>query len=661
MKHRRRAWTRALLVATACSLVAACGPELPPLDDIEAPDLSSVESTVRGQVEDARSRVETSKRRGDLRTVADAYGGLGEIYHAYGLTAAADTAYKNAETLDGAAFPWPYYRALLAQDRGDFETARGHFERALSLRSTSVPTRLRLGEVLLSLGDGDAAAPHFEAAVDRAPGAAAYGLGRIAASTGDLQLAKTELQKAVASAPTSGAAAFALADVKRRLGEETPTAVPGSTPPAFEDPLAERLDGLAISGGALLRRGNQALMAGQLGAAADLFARGVETDPENLELRLNLATAFVRANRLTEAAEGLRQALDDDIGEGPSDRARLHHDLGNVLLASGDADGAVVELERAAELEPDYLDAHFNLANVYGQLERWDDVEKAAGRVVELDAGHARARYLQAMARFNGGRRNVAEAELRQLVAQRPDEPAFREGLAQVLAQTRRTGEAAAVLRLENPAAELDIPTQVRLLRFGAPLLWRRADRNRAIELWRQAAELEPSSQSFTDLANGLQLTGERQEARQLFGRAADLEPQNATAWLSEASLLILEGQLSLASQRLAQAMSHHPQDPGLANVYARLLATAPDPGLRDGRLAVQLARIAYGVELSVEYGETLAMALAEFGNFEQAIGIQRRIAQQAQIAGDRATLRRLVTNLKRYEKRLPVRLAGAE
>ncbi|MEM8997632.1 MAG: hypothetical protein AAGF23_22810, partial [Acidobacteriota bacterium] len=85
------------------------------------------------------------------------------------------------------------------------------------------------------------------------------------------------------------------------------------------------------------------------------------------------------------------------------------------------------------------------------------------------------------------------------------------------------------------------------------------------------------------------------------------------------------------------------------------------DPALRNGRLAVQLARIAYGVELSVEYGETLAMALAEFGNFEQAIGIQRRIAQQAQATGDRVTLRRLVTNLKRYEERLPVRLSGVQ
>ncbi|MEO1367890.1 MAG: tetratricopeptide repeat protein, partial [Acidobacteriota bacterium] len=392
----------------------------------------------------------------------------------------------------------------------------------------------------------------------------------------------------------------------------------------------------------------------------ELFTRGVAAAPGDHERRLTLATALVRANRLAEAAATLRRALDDDAGETPSDRARLHHDLGNVLLASGDAEGAVAELEQAAELEPDYLDAHFNLANVYGQLERWGDVEAAAGRVLDLDPEHARARYLQAMSRFNAGRRNVAEAELRELVARRPDEPAFREGLASVLAQTRRTAAAAAVLTLDDPPGELDTATRLRLLRFGGPLIWRRADRDGAIALWRRAMELEPSSQSLTDLANGLQLSGERQEARELFGRAADLEPQNATAWLSEASLLILDGQLAQASERLARAMSHHPQHPGLANVYARLLATAPDPALRNGRLAVELARIAYGVELSVEYGETLAMALAEFGNFEQAIGIQRRIAQQAQATGDRVTLRRLVTNLKRYEERLPVRLSGA-
>ena len=52
-------------------------------------------------------------------------------------------------------------------------------------------------------------------------------------------------------------------------------------------------------------------------------------------------------------------------------------------------------------------------------------------------------------------------------------------------------------------------------------------------------------------------------------------------------------------------------------------------------------------------------MALAELGQFEEAIRWQRGLINQAAAAGDRKVLQRLVANLQRYENRRAIRVKG--
>ena len=66
----------------------------------------------------------------------------------------------------------------------------------------------------------------------------------------------------------------------------------------------------------------------------------------------------------------------------------------------------------------------------------------------------------------------------------------------------------------------------------------------------------------------------------------------------------------------------------------ARLLATCPDPALRDGARAVTIAEKLVERELSVDHVETLAMALAEAGRFDDAIVWQRRAIERQTATG---------------------------
>ena len=638
-------------------LVVGCGRDLSYLEPVPHPDLSTVEAGARDQLEDGKRKLDKDLKDRDDAVVAAAFGSLGELYQAYGLNEAAAVCYRNAMTMAPGDFAWPYYTGLLAQESGDLAGAEQAFAKAAELRPQSAPVRARLAEILLLQGRPDDAEPHFTALLDEEGFAplAHHGLARLAAQRGNHEQAVEGFNKALELQPSAGGIRNAMAQSLRTLGRteeaQAELAKKESGAVTFPDPLRERLDTLPRSAGSFLRRGNQALVAGRLEEAHQLFEQGKAANPKNIELRLNLALTQVRRQRLDDALLELKAALDIE-----PNNAQIHHDLGTTYMAKGLQTEAVAAFEKAVELEPDYPSAHFNLANAFGSSNQWAKSEAAARRVLELEPDHTRARYLAAMAQHQQGQRRQAETELRRLLEQNPNERLYREGLASILSATRRVDDAVALILT---GAELEQPKEeaVALLNAGAKMVWRQRKQKEAITMWRKAVELDPeSSEALTNLANGLQLFRQQDEALELFTRATELDPQNATAWLSEANLRILAGDHTTAKERLEKAVELHPDHIGLANTFARLLATSFDPNVRDGERAIVYARQAYGQQATLDHAETMAMALAETGRFENAIKFQRGLVQQAQAGNDRASLRRLVTHLRLFENRRPVR-----
>ena len=88
----------------------------------------------------------------------------------------------------------------------------------------------------------------------------------------------------------------------------------------------------------------------------------------------------------------------------------------------------------------------------------------------------------------------------------------------------------------------------------------------------------------------------------------------------------------------------------------ARLLATASDDTVREGRLALELAEKLLEETRSAVHAETVAMALAETGQFDDAIRLQRSLIAQAEAEADSRYVDRLRENLSRYEKGEPSR-----
>ena len=124
-----------------------------------------------------------------------------------------------------------------------------------------------------------------------------------------------------------------------------------------------------------------------------------------------------------------------------------------------------------------------------------------------------------------------------------------------------------------------------------------------------------------------------------------------ARAWMGA-------GQWGKAREALETGLQKVPGDPSLGSALAEVLAGSPDPAIRDGQRALQVALTAYQARRETDHGEAVGMALAELGRFDEAVRFQRDLVAQAQAKGASPEVRaRLAANLGRYERGEPVRL----
>src|SRR6185503_20682801 len=90
--------------------------------------------------------------------------------------------------------------------------------------------------------------------------------------------------------------------------------------------------------------------------------------------------------------------------------------------------------------------------------------------------------------------------------------------------------------------------------------------------------------------------------------------------------------------------------------LLVRVLAAAPDASVRDGRMAAELGARLVRQARSWRSLEALAMALAETGQWVEAVARQREAIESFQRA-TRAANPALSDGLRRYERREPSRV----
>jgi tetratricopeptide (TPR) repeat protein len=406
---------------------------------------------------------------------------------------------------------------------------------------------------------------------------------------------------------------------------------------------------------------------GERDRAVSALERALALEPGDVPALVRLAEVHVDANRPDLAAPLLEQAIARD----PVNAVALAA-LGQIALGRREHARAADLFTRALAAQPEAAALRYPLGLAYrglgdagrarAELERRGDRaptldDPLSRRLHGLSAGQAGHQQRGNEAAAAGDLPRAVE-EFRRAVAEDPLYSAPRVNLALALLRQGDTKAAEDHLRRALALAPLSPAAHAALGYLEAG----RGAHARAAEHYRTALSGEPAREEARyNLAQSLLALRRYADAAAELRRLAADRPESTGYRLAEASALVLAGRDREARERLEQALGAFPRDGHLAHALARLLAASPDPAVRDGRRALEIAQAIAGATRAPDHLETLALAQAEAGRFEEAAASQRALVERLRPSAAAQEIERLTRNLRRYEAGQPVRAPWVE
>jgi Flp pilus assembly protein TadD len=206
---------------------------------------------------------------------------------------------------------------------------------------------------------------------------------------------------------------------------------------------------------------------------------------------------------------------------------------------------------------------------------------------------------------------------------------------------------------------------------LGNILTWRGRDlhdfdRREAIQQYGLALQIDPNyAEAYNNLGNTLQECNRVGEAMAQYRKAIQANPDYPEAHYNLANVLVSRGELSEAIENYEAAIRLRPTyaEAGsnllaVLNHLSRIRAAAPEAAQRDGNEAVRLARRACQLAggQNPELLDTLAMAYAEAGSFDEAAATAREAIRLASAAGRNELAAQVRSRLALYVARRPYR-----
>ena len=429
-------------VAGVHSAAESAGLQVPgakELTPIPHPDLNAVERLIREQLQAERSKLAAKVSAAEVpdSARADAFGGLGRLYHAYDFTEAAQACYRNALVLKPKDFRWAYLLGRLLESQGDLKQAVEHYQRAAAINPEDLPTLLHLAQAQLNLNRPDLAEPLFKEAISRDPypssASALVGLGKISLSRNDPEEAIEYFETAVSMQPEADSIHYPLAMAYRQIGNlekaREHLKKRGTRTPEYPDPLMEELRKVRTGKQYFWSQGTVALSEGRFAEAAEAFRQMVAADPEEPIAHMDLGTALLQLGDVSGALAKYEQSLRLSPGN-----PRLHYNLGLVYTLQKSYPKGLQHYQQAIELDPGFENAHFNAANLLMRLGKLAQAAQHYRKVNELNPSHAFARFMQAMTLVKLARYQEARTLLEASHQALPEEIDITHALARLLA-----------------------------------------------------------------------------------------------------------------------------------------------------------------------------------------------------------------------------------
>ena len=319
---------------------------------------------------------------------------------------------------------------------------------------------------------------------------------------------------------------------------------------------------------------------------AQLMLQVLPSDPDD---RAALRQDFAREAVQVEIA-GYEKMIRDDPGDYES-----HNALGLRNYGLGRHEEAVRHFEESVRLNPEFGDGHYSFGTVLARLGRLEEAATHLARAVEVEPDRVEAHNNLGGVLHSLGRLATAAAHYRWVVQLDPDDVGARRNLGVVLRSMGQLDEAISTYRLALERRPDDVETHSAL---GVAL-----------------AEL-----------------GRPDDAISEFLLVLEGRPDDSNAHYNLAITFASQRRPVDAVGHFRRALEVRPDWPASLGGLAWILATYPDPGVRDPLEAVSLAERAAELTGRQETQplDVLAAAYAAAGRFGQAVETARAAVDRA-------------------------------
>jgi tetratricopeptide (TPR) repeat protein len=327
---------------------------------------------------------------------------------------------------------------------------------------------------------------------------------------------------------------------------------------------------------------------GDLAGAARHFDEAAKSGSNRWAARLRRAEIDLALGRTEAAVQAFRRLSEEATaargrgpGLSPAIEAAARFGLGRALAAAGDPEGAIPELRRALELQPEASQVHYALGQAYRRAGRVDEARRHLAlrgeqpvRFPDPDVDSlASAARGGAFHKFRGdqavqaGRLEEAAEAYRRAVAAEPESFYYRKSLGLTLYRLGRADEAAreleAALALEPDLPAAQVPVERARLHFAlGGIAANRGASEAALRHFREAARLDPAyADAHLQIGNLLGAAGRLEEAAAAFGRAVAADPDAPAPRLQRATTLMDLGRFAEAVPELERYLELAPGD----------------------------------------------------------------------------------------------------
>ncbi|MEZ5816104.1 MAG: tetratricopeptide repeat protein [Hyphomicrobiaceae bacterium] len=466
-------------------------------------------------------------------------------------------------------------------------------------------------DALGALPDHDVARPTPDEALTSA---------RSAAARGDSHVALAFFEQAFSAAPLRGDIALALGyhlrgmrrfDDARCVALDLVTAKPGLVPALL-----------------LLSRIEHDL--GDTSTAVEHLERAARLQPDNVNVKLELARQFRALGRTDDSAAKHREILELDPAQPTSLMA-----LGEIARANGDFAAALQHFSRLVEAQPEQIGARLRMAIMMRRLGR---NAEARGLLEDLQARRPDDPEIMlelARSAREAGDHKTALGLSEALRRLRPDSQPIAQDHVRDLLALDRLDAAQSLLSDELAKAEVIAPWVYMQL---AEIARRRGDEARAFDLYSELARLVPDDpQPRLAGTNALIRLGRHREAAEHIEALLRQAPQHPGVHLAVGTLARAVGNLAHAAEAFSSYLALQPDALGVRLQLAECL-------LALGRMAEATARLDFD-PASQEQRWRRAHLLGRIAEAEGQTGLalDRYAEAQSLKPGDPNVLRSLV------------------